>query len=159
MRKKMIWLIPAVPAAAFLMMMLLFYIGSGSADNSDPRNRPHAYFITNEVVIDRNVSTVFNYIQSSIPDIYRELTDMHDTFEIINADRLITTMDVYVHFDFLPETGGRTKLMQTIVMKPSSPAFKAFLDTLAFLTGNKETWAEQFRDELVNFKPLIEKYT
>lgn len=74
-------------------------------------------------------------------------------------NRLITTMDVFVHFDFVSISETRIELKQTIVMVPESPVFKAFLDTAAFLTGTRNEWAKQFRDELVRFKPLIERHT
>lgn len=66
-------------------------------------------------------------------------------------------MNVYVYFDFAETSSGGTLLQQTIVLDMMNPFYKSFIDILAFMTGNRGQWSEQFRDELVNFKPIIER--
>ncbi|WP_345977543.1 hypothetical protein [Sulfurimonas sp. HSL3-7] len=66
-------------------------------------------------------------------------------------------MNVYVYFDFAETDRGTTRLQQTIVIDMLNPFYKSLIDVLAFVTGNRGEWARQFRDELVNFKPIIER--
>lgn len=73
--------ITACVVAAFLVIVLspLFY------DRSNPRNRPNSYLT--EVSVEVNKTYLF--VKYRKPDIYKELSGMHNQFRIINADGLI----------------------------------------------------------------------
>ena len=191
-------------ALPVLIMVLL----SVTYDRSNPRDRPNSYYISNVVEIDRDEATVFQFIQYHLPDIYTELTDMHTSFDILNAaglvagaeirciegddndvvhnhyivtevienrliqfeskptivynrnnDKEVAKMNVHVYFDIERAGTRKTQLKQTIVIDMLNPLFKSVMDILAFITSGREEWKKQFRDELVNFKPIIERET
>ncbi len=73
------------------------------------------------------------------------------------TEKEMARMNVYVYFNFAEADKNKTLLQQTIVIDLLNPFQKTLLDTLAFLTGNRGKWDRQFRDELVNFKPIIER--
>lgn len=66
-------------------------------------------------------------------------------------------MNVYVYFDFHALQRNTTSLSQTIVIEMPNPLIKSLIDAIAFFSGNRGEWEEQFKDELVNFKPIIER--
>lgn len=57
-------------------------------DETNSRDRANSYYIQNSIEIDWSVPEVFHFIQYRIPEIYTDLTDMHDEFTILNAEKL-----------------------------------------------------------------------
>lgn len=64
-------------------------LASMSYDESDPRDRPNAYYSVESVVIERPVADVFRFVQHEIPSVYARLSPMHEKFEIINDSALV----------------------------------------------------------------------
>ncbi|MGR3321648.1 MAG: SRPBCC family protein [Pseudooceanicola sp.] len=57
-------------------------------------------------------------------------------------------IDVWVYFDLRPLEDGRTEMAQTVVMGMRNPVFKAMIDVLAFVSGERALWEQQFVEEL-----------
>lgn len=76
-----------------------------------------------------------------------------------DSNREVAKMNVHVYFDFEQAGAEKTVVEHTIVIVMLNPFIKSMIDAMAFVTGNRGEWEKQFRDELVNFKPIIERET
>lgn len=69
-------------------------VSSLSYDESNPRDRPNAYYSVHSVVIERPVAHVFRFVQHEIPSAYTRMSPMHEKFEILNAGALVEGAEV-----------------------------------------------------------------
>ena len=196
----------ALVVAAILVTYTSLVVASLSYDRSDPRARPNSYHSVEDVVVDRPVEDVFRFIQYEIPAGYTRLSQMHEKFEILNADALVvgaeidcvegdereivrnryvvtevidnryiamastptrvhdretgkvtTEVNVYDYFDFEPLGSDRTRLTQTVVLEMKSPFIKALIDIMAYLTGTRDDWEQQFREQNRNLAAFAQE--
>lgn len=63
----------------------------------------------------------------------------------------------FVYYDFQDLPGHRTRLTQTVVIDMLSPVYKVAADVMAFVTGTRQVWSRQFRDELEGYRRLMEE--
>lgn len=70
-----------------------------------------------------------------------------EVFDRASGD-FVTSVDVWVYFDLVRLQSDATELTQTVVMDMGSPFYKATIDVLAFLSGNRGLWEQQFVEEV-----------
>jgi hypothetical protein len=77
---------------------------------------------------------------------------------VYNRDtgKLTTEVNVYDYFDFVPLGPNRTRLTQTVVLDMKNPFIKALIDIIAFLTGTRDDWEQQFREQNKNLAAFAE---
>ena len=73
----------------FIIIFISLVVSSILYDKSDPRARPNSYYSVESVIIERPLDEVFHFIQYEIPSVYRQLSPMHEKFEILNREALV----------------------------------------------------------------------
>ncbi len=68
-------------------------------------------------------------------------------------------IDVWVYFDLRAVDGGRTEMSQTVVMHMGNPFYKAMIDVLGTLSGDRALWERQFEEELENLAAFAEAHS
>lgn len=63
------------------------------------------------------------------------------------SGRHIADIEVWIHVDLRALGLERTELMQTVVIDMRNTVFKVANDVMAFATGTRELWEQQFIEE------------
>lgn len=75
-------------ALCVLTALFLVMRSSSFYDRSNPRNRPNSYLTQVSVEINKPVHDVYLFVKYRKPEVYSQLSDMHNQFKIINAEGL-----------------------------------------------------------------------
>jgi hypothetical protein len=69
----------------------------------------------------------------------------------------IARVNTDVYYDFEPLDEDRTRLTQTVVIDMLNPFDKAVGDVIAFVSGSRGEWSDQFVEELEGYAAFIER--
>ncbi len=91
---RLVWKVALTLVVIPVLVLGVLVFNATRYDADDPRARPNGYTSIQTIAVDQPVEVVFDFVQRGIPEIYTQMSPMHERYEILNADALIVGAEV-----------------------------------------------------------------